>query len=120
MVRLHIHTILRALAAPAARVARGKIWFVRQQAFPEADITVYPVAHFPLPHALKLLRHLRPVLLPFWNADLQDWSRLKATPGKPDHLAVVCAAWVWAACRVVVEDVFVRHIGGVGEEDLGV
>lgn len=119
MIHLDVHTILRALAAPATGFARGMITVV-VRALPEADVAVYPVAHFPLAHALELLGHLGPILLPLRHSDLQNWGRLEPPPGEPDHLTVVCATWIWTACGVVVENVLVGDVGGVGEEDLGV
>jgi hypothetical protein len=80
----------------------------------KTNVAIYPIAHLPSPNPRLSL----PVLL--WHLDLQHRSGLESSPGEPNHLAIICATWIRTPCRIIVENLFVRHIGRVCEKDLGI
>ena len=101
-----------AIIAPvaAARLAAGAL-AGRRRLLLEADVAVDPVAHGSRPYALAVLAA---------PSHAQNAGGIDSTPGESYHLAVLGAAGIGAAGRVVVEDRLVGDEGIMREEYLGV
>ena len=101
-----------AIIAPvaAARLAAGAL-AGRRRLLLEADVAVDPVAHGSRPYALAVLAA---------PSHAQNAGGIDSTPGESYHLAVLGAAGIGAAGRVVEEDRLVGDEGVMRKEYLGV